>query len=280
MKFFKPLLVASLTIFSLGTTFAQGNYSVRFANKQADCNQGIVYVDIEIKSADNAINLTEQNYRFSFNTDAVSNPRIAEELTISGMTGTSIYSAHTLKGSVSNIVSYNVELAGGKGYELPTQWVGVGRLAFDIMDETRCMNLTWNDESTFPSTFVGQMVDNSREKSSSSVLEDLNDCDFCDIATDDIIEPLMDKAGLEVFPNPAIGDEDVSVTYLAAADSDASIIVMDVNGKVVMSQQITLAEGMNNLTLTHQKLQTGTYFVQIRTNNERTETKKFVKFAK
>jgi len=69
----------------------------------------------------------EQNYRFSFNRAALANPRIVEELTISGFIGGAdlpqmrtlgftLFSPHNLTGSLDTVMSYNVELAGGDGY--------------------------------------------------------------------------------------------------------------------------------------------------------------------
>jgi len=70
--------------------------------------------------------MSEQNYRFSFTRDELSNPRISKELTISGFVpggpgtngtnGFTLYSPHNLVGSLDTVVSYNVELAGGDGY--------------------------------------------------------------------------------------------------------------------------------------------------------------------
>lgn len=277
MKLLNTLLVA-LIVFSANIAFAQSEYNVRFNNKQADCDRGIVLVDIEINAPTASINLTEQNYRFTFNNDAVANPRIVQELTVSGMVNNSFYAEHTLKGSVSNIVSYNVELSGGDGYQLDDEWVSVGRLAFDIMDDTRCMGLTWNDNNTFPPTFVGEMVGNSRKKSNGTLFGSLNDCEFCDENT--TIDPLADKGGFEVFPNPATADDAVSITYNADLDQDATIVVMDVNGKTVIAKAVSLNEGINTLALNHQKLQTGTYLVQLRMDGEVTTAKKFVKFGR
>ncbi len=278
MKVLNTLLVALAVVFSANIAVAQGEYQVRFNNKQADCDRGVVTVDLEIKASTSAINLTEQNYRFTFNNDALANPRILQELAISGMTGSSIYAAHTLKGSVSNIVSYNVELAGGDGFELNNDWVTVGRVAFDIMDDTRCMGLTWNNENTFPPTFIGEMVSNSRKKSNGTVFGNLNDCEFCDNNT--TIDPISDKGVFEVFPNPATADDVVSVRYQSVLNQSATLVVMDVNGKVSLTAQVALAEGMNTLTLDHQKLQTGAYLVQIRMNDDVTVAKKFVKFGR
>lgn len=277
MKLLNTLILA-LLVFSAGVVSAQSEYNVRFNNKQADCDRGVVLVDIEINAPAAPINLTEQNYRFTFNADAVANPRIVQELTISGIVNNSIYADHTLKGSVSNIVSYNVELSGGDGYQLNDAWVSVGRLAFDIMDDTRCMGLTWNDGNTFPPTFVGEMVSNSRKKSNGTLFGSLNDCEFCDENT--TIDPLADKGGFEVFPNPATADDAVSVSYNADLDQDATLVVTDINGKTVIAETISLSEGVNTFALNHKQLQTGTFFVQIVMDNEVTTAKKFVKFGR
>jgi len=70
------------------------------------------------------------------------------------------------------------------------------------------------------------------------------------------------------------------VTFSADQAQEATLIVTDVTGKTVYSQNINLITGDNILPLKHRTINTGTYFVQIRTGNEVTEAKKFVKLSR
>ncbi len=144
-----------------------GKYDIQFTiGKSADCLLGEAYFDIEIKAADanSTFRISDQNYRFSFNRKALANPRIIEEFEIGGIidegpNAFSLYSEHSLNGSVDTVVSYGFELSGGVGYFIGEEdWIPVGRVGFDIMDTTACVELKWHDSNTFPSTFIGEII--------------------------------------------------------------------------------------------------------------------------
>ncbi len=150
------------------TLFAQDpTYKVRFNMNEADCQNMIVYIDLEVAADDGSSGfyISDQNYRFSFNRDAVANPRIVQELEVAGQLFTTDYSAffdpHHLNGSLDTIISYNVVLAGGSGYPVDdTRWYPVGRIAFDILDLDACLQLEWHshDPVDYPPTFIGEKV--------------------------------------------------------------------------------------------------------------------------
>ncbi len=275
MKILKTFIVALVLTASANMATAQAKYDVRFNN--VNCTNGKVLVDIEVKATElnSTFNLSEQNYRFTFNKEAIANPTISKELKISGTVSNSLYSSHNLRGSKANVVSYNVELAGGEGYEVNDDWVGVGRLAFDMVDASRCMDLEWNTLDKFPSTFVGKATSGSRIGAEATNFNNLNDCDFCSNTT--TTEPIT-EAGFDVFPNPAMDNEPVTLTYFAKVARAATLVVTDITGRTVASQNVALGEGANTVSLKHQDIQTGTYMVQVRHGNEVLATKKFVKF--
>ncbi len=279
MKILKTLLAALVLTASVSLAFAADEFDVRFHNATYDGNK--VYVDIQVKTSNlgETFNLSEQNYRFSFNEEAIANPRIVQELQISGTVSNSFYSKHSLRGSKANIISYNVELAGGEGYLLNDDWVGVGRIAFDVVDNTQCFELTWQTTDQFPPTYLGKATETSRTGAKGMTFNNFQDCDIFNITTDtgNVID---DVAGFDVYPNPIVGNEQVSVTFSADQAQDATLIVTDVTGKTVYTQKINLIVGNNVLVLKHRSINTGTYFVQIRTGNEVTEAKKFVKLSR
>ena len=156
-----------LTLFALTSLIAQtGQYDVRFFQDPSfQCDSSVVYFDIQIKASDagTAFRLSEQNYRFSYDTLALANPRIDQELDISGMIddgiGMSVYDIHSLRGSLGHIISYNIELLSGAGYPLTDSWMSVGRIAFDIIDSEACIDFTWFTQTDYPVTYVSQ-IDN------------------------------------------------------------------------------------------------------------------------
>jgi len=273
MKILKTLIVALVLTASANMATAQAKYDVRFNN--VNCTNGKVLVDIEVKATElnSTFNLSEQNYRFTFNEEAIANPTISKELKISGTVSNSLYSPHNLRGSKASIVSYNVELAGGEGYEVNDDWVGVGRLAFDMVDASRCMDLEWNTADKFPTTFVGKASSGARIGAEAVNFKNLNDCDFCKKMTKPVVE-----SGFDVFPNPAMDNEVVTLTYFAKVAQGATLVVTDITGRTVASQDVAFGEGSNTVNLKHQSVQTGTYMVQVRHGNEVLATKKFVKF--
>ncbi|MEM6724344.1 MAG: hypothetical protein AAF598_09920, partial [Bacteroidota bacterium] len=141
---------------------ACGAFEVRINPVETDCENDRLLVDIEIRApfSYNAFNLGNQNLRFTFDDAVLANPVIDQELEVSGIVtegGTnSFYNDHTLTGSVGNIISYNVTLAFGEGYPVGTDWVGIGRLEFNILDVNSCTNLEWNtdDPADFPNTII------------------------------------------------------------------------------------------------------------------------------
>lgn len=160
------LLLSMLSVFSVQ---AQAEYDVRFID-EVSCDSDQIIVDVEVKAAvaGSEFHMSEQNYRFSFNDNALGNPAIAsQELTGfvpggPGPLGFTLYSPHNLVGSLDTVVSYNVELQGGDGVFLTADtWVKVGQLSFDLIDPAACYDLVWH-ETTFPPTFIGELVANER----------------------------------------------------------------------------------------------------------------------
>lgn len=186
----KILTTTILTLFSLTCLIAQtGQYDVRFFQESSfECDSNIVYFDIHIKAsnAGTTFRLSEQNYRFSYDTLALTNPRIDQELDISGMVndgiGTSIYDTHSLEGSLAHIISYNIELLSGEGYPLTDTWMSVGRIAFDIIDPTACINLTWYTHADYPITYIGEIDNGLRYDAEEGNYSDYSGCfpDICD----------------------------------------------------------------------------------------------------
>jgi len=175
---------------SLACLTAQtGQYDVRFFQVPSfQCEDEVVYFDIQLKAsnAGTTFRLSEQNYRFRYDTLALANPRIDQELDISGVVndgiGTSIYDTHSLEGSLANIISYNIELLSGAGYPLADAWTSVGRIAFDIIDPTACIQLIWFTHADYPVTFISQIDNGVRSEVDEGNYDNYAVClpDICD----------------------------------------------------------------------------------------------------
>jgi len=159
------ILLSLLIFISQQATAQDGKFDLQFLLNEVDCQNLKMKVDIILKAADanSVFDLSEQNYRFSFQREAVSNPVILEELDISGLIqlpdgNHALYSTHSLAGSVDTVVSYNVELQRDRGYTVTeTAWSNIGRMGFDIENTTQCLNLIWhahNDTTAFPQTII------------------------------------------------------------------------------------------------------------------------------
>jgi len=166
----------------------QGIYDVRFTIPDTAiitfCNAQQLYVDIEIKadSPDAEFGIGEQNYRFSFNKNALANPTIIEELELKSATplpspgGVSFYSTHNLNGSLDSVVSYNVEHLFGSGVlAISDDWLKVGRMSFDVVDPFACYELIWHDSLLFPSTFVGELLNGGTSRRDAFAADFTND---------------------------------------------------------------------------------------------------------
>lgn len=164
----KLFLIAVLTFFAANINAQDGVSEVRFniTSVDATCDEPYSLLgNIEVKANnESGFFMSEQNYRFSFNREALANPTIAEEVLTgfipggTGPLGFTLYSPHNLTGSLDTVVSYNVELQGGDGvFATRDTWIRVGSIRFDVLDLFGCFELNFHSQATFPPTFVGEV---------------------------------------------------------------------------------------------------------------------------
>lgn len=184
------LTLVLICLYSVSLMAQTGQYDVRLIQQYPlQCEDEVIYFDIQVKasSTETAFRLAEQNYRFDYDTIALANPRIHQELEISGLiddgTGTSLYKAHTLQGTLGATISYNIILDGGDGYPLTDNWVSVGRIAFDVVFKTGCFNFTWRTHSEHPVTYIGEMYNDEPALVSEGTYTGFNGC-FYAMCTD------------------------------------------------------------------------------------------------
>jgi len=184
-----------LSLLTFHTNAQNGQNEVQFViTEPAVCTVPYsILVDVEVRAAAApGFFMSEQNYRFSFNDNALANPTIAKEILTgfvpggSGPLGYTLYSPHNLVGSLDSVVSYNLELQGGDGvFVSPDEWIKVGQLGFDVLDSDACFDLLWHPQAVFPPTFVGEIyIENGatlRTNTRESVYGNLSNCmtDVC-----------------------------------------------------------------------------------------------------
>lgn len=183
----KKSLTSLLLIAAFITTGFSQSYDVRFSLDNLDCDNENLSINLEVRasSPSSVFQVAEQNYRFSYNRDALTptSVKIAKEGDISsfilGENGqlVALYAPHNLGGSLDTVVSYNIELQGGDGLLVTdVDWTSVGTVTFDVVDTNACLNLTWHDQLLFPPTFVSTVGDTTRVAVPGSLY--LNDIDF------------------------------------------------------------------------------------------------------
>lgn len=156
----------TLTILPLIVFSQNGRYDVRLNLNSYDCNTQQLLLDIDVKasSADSTFRIAEQNYRFSYNSDAIDTLSIAQEGTLSGFInhgggtlGFSLYSVHNIDGTNDKEISYNIALLGGDGLFIDEiEWVNAGTLVLNISDIDAPLGLEWLIQSDFPPTFISE----------------------------------------------------------------------------------------------------------------------------
>lgn len=140
------ILILCLSLSSSLSAQFNGSYDLRFTIYNVDCANNRVDVDIEIKATNpsTTFNMGYSNHRFSYNTQAINNPTKLTALNFEGVLGNSLYFPfHNTNGTFNNIVSYNTFYSSGPGVPVGTTWMGVGRVRFNIVDSTKCMDLTF-----------------------------------------------------------------------------------------------------------------------------------------
>jgi|GEM_PF-4689858 len=142
------------------------------AIQRCSSNPNIYQLEILLKANENSVDtyVAEQNYRISFNPDALASPIIIDEgPELSGYIQTEndfiFYDEHHLNGTTDDVLSYNIELLGGNGTLLKTDlWVLVGVVEFNVVDIMASKHITWLGLNEFPSTIVINNLNTPKEK--------------------------------------------------------------------------------------------------------------------
>ncbi len=279
-----------LALFMLGMVFfhaqAQtGKYVVATSLEGIDCEQQKAYIDILIKATEGSSSfmLADQNYRFSFSRSTLipGSATLEKELEISGMTeseaGMSLFGTHNLNGTDDTIVSYNIELLGGTGYQITAdKWTSIGRLGFEMTNTSECFALKWHDLETFPPTHISELYDDGMlHVMEEAQYQNLDVCssDYCNIITSTNVVETQD---FEMTLQPTVTKNTLNVIYKGTVpDLDTEVTITNMAGNLVQKIQTPL-NNKNGFALNVVDLPQGIYVISMKVN-ERWITRKFVK---
>lgn len=187
----KYLLIISTLLLQLIQVIASP-IEVKVDLSHVDCQleSSTIYMDIFIRknaSTQDDIYVENQNYRFEFDSQTlVENSFFIEsegEL-LSGFNtnpdGTVyIFGSHHIRGTMENILSYNIDFEGGNGpFELETDWVRVGTIGATLLTNIECISTDILTTSDYPMTTL--IYKNAQ--SGSKVIETnplVYDVDYC-----------------------------------------------------------------------------------------------------
>jgi len=242
------LFIMLMSFFALTTSTAQnGQYTVGVFSSGVNCETQKAYFDIKIKATDanSHFRIADANLRLSYNRAAFVSQSvfIESELGLSGPVyaddGTiSVYHAHTTTGSLDTIISYNIGFLGGEGYPITETWTPVGRIGLDIVDINACASITFNDNYTFPHTFVGELLEGQIISLPNATYENTDIClsDYCNSGTSSCL-----PNGITLSTQKQI--DDFVNDYPGCTEVTGDIIIEETN-----SGNILNLNGLNQIT--------------------------------
>ena len=166
---------------------SDAGYQLTFSVAEVDCQNQTISVDFAVQ-ADNAnsgFKIADQNYRMSFD-KAIANPVILQELGLSGVNPlttnqSAVYNPHSLLGSMDTMISYNIALQTNIGFPVNTTPIPVGRLGFDIIDDSGCFDIKWHTQNINPSTIIIEEINGTLIPINSANFTDITICfdEYC-----------------------------------------------------------------------------------------------------
>ena len=163
MRIFTTFSLLFTFLFSFfGTTvFAQnGQFDVRFTAKNFDCANNKVIVQVQIKAHDEAHSflMGDASYFFDYDPSVCRNPQLISQERFSNQApaNDANYFPQILTEPRFGTLSLNTAYAnGGYGAKwVNATWVTVACIRFDVQDATKCLMLTWHDDTRVPITGI------------------------------------------------------------------------------------------------------------------------------
>jgi hypothetical protein len=85
------------------------------------------------------------------------------------------------------------------------------------------------------------------------------------------------QANLEIYPNPVQQTEKLMINYISALEENLEIDIIDLFGKVVLSENLLAQKGSNQFSIVFNDLSTGFYTVRVVGENKLIDQKVIVK---
>jgi hypothetical protein len=113
---------------------------------------------------------------------------------------------------------------------------------------------------------------NGVEDPSGNMMEDV-ETEFYHESTG--IDEITGISEISVYPNPA--GETITMNLVSAGQSDVSINILDLSGKVLISNLANLKQGINQVSFSNHQLKGGISFIEVEKGNQKTHLKLIVR---
>jgi gliding motility-associated-like protein len=158
-----------LSTLTISDALAQnGLYDVRILIKTFDCANNTVIFQVQVRASKqtNKFMLGDANYRFTYDPRQIKHPTLASQDNFSNQSPAMDrnYGPQNLTGSTEGstkaILSINCFYSGSSSgaMQVDTSWTNVSSIKFDVLDDSKCINIKWNNNNTFPITGMNEVI--------------------------------------------------------------------------------------------------------------------------
>jgi hypothetical protein len=253
---------------------ANNAIDIRFSTPIIDQNTNTAYVNIQLKSTDDALVLAGQNYRIFYNTDVLT---LNEELSNTNLPQgkyTDIIFTNTIEnvkaagvGSLEfddnmGFSNFSIDLLdqvdGGVTVSSGDEWTTVATLNFSITADIDDMQLVWGRQDRsedYATAFVEMAEWVSPKKIASLDINEYHDLEF----TYEEAEAL-DIVSFEFGPNPTT--EFVNISFGQALQSNAELRFINMKGQV--SKRVDIDAGSTNTQIFMTDVPAGNYIIEVK----------------
>jgi hypothetical protein len=82
-----------------------------------------------------------------------------------------------------------------------------------------------------------------------------------------VTQNFLDASTILLYPNPVSAPQEVRLSFKGERNAEATLLVTDVSGRVMMQQVVNLIQGTNELTIPAERLPDGMYTVSLQDNS-------------
>ncbi len=263
-----------------GTILANGaEIDLRLNVSRYDDTQSKVYVNVQVRYDEAGdITLGSQNYRFYYNSFALDLMESESSSRLNQSYSSLVFEASHkgIEAGQVNQLDFDDELGfanfsialvnnkdGGIKLNRHNGWTTIATLVFDVLNVSDTYDIVWGRDGVtdrYATAFVqlGEWKSQTEE-----VSMDINFYGDLSMNHEELLE-VTQGATYKVGPNPTT--DFVRVTLDRQLSKDAQIIIIDLNGRSVLQEQ--LSAGQVDATLTTSELSSGTYMLQVVTESE------------